>query len=406
MLEVEQALETILARAASVGTERVFLSEAHRRVLAEDIFAPIAVPPFDNSAVDGYAVIAADTAGASRETPVELQIIGEIMAGQTPTVPLQNGTAIRIMTGAPIPDNADAMIMVEDTELRETQAVAIYEAARCGQFVRRSGGDIQAGQLALERGTVLHAAELGVLASIGTAEISVYRLPRVAVVSTGDEIIDVGTSSALSPGKIWDSNRYTLAALVAEAGGILHSLTHIPDDYTATKQAFQHLASDDLGADIIVTAGGVSVGERDYVKPVLEELGQLELWRIAMKPGKPLAFGQIGKSLFFGLPGNPVSAMVTFDLFVRPVIQKMLGKTEINRPLVQATLTEDVSHESGRREYVRAQTVLENGMWKATPTGSQASNRLSSMAGANSLLVLPADTNDYATGAIIDCLLL
>ncbi len=408
MLEVEQALETILARVAPSETERVSLSAAYKRVLAEEIIAASDVPPFDNSAVDGYAVLVSDVQTASREHPATLRVIGEIMAGQVPTVPLQKGTAIRVMTGAPLPDNAAAMIMVEDTELYDNdETVAIFEAARSGQYVRRSGGDIRAGQQALKRGTVLYAAELGILASLGVAEVAVFRLPRVAVVSTGDEIIDVEDSLTLPPGKIWDSNRYTLAALVAEAGGVLHSLTHIPDDYDTTKQAFTHLSSTDLSAaDIIVTAGGVSVGDRDYVKPVLEELGALELWRVAMKPGKPLAFGHIGKTLFFGLPGNPVSAMVTFELFVRPVIQKMLGKSATHRPLVQATLTEPIAHEPGRREYVRAITTLENGVWKATPTGAQASNRLSSMAGANSLLVLPANTSDYAAGATVDSLLL
>ncbi len=406
MWEVEQAREYILSRALPLESERVFLSAERGRVLAEEIFAPINVPPFTNSAVDGYAIIASDVQGANPENPVILRVLGEVMAGEVPTIPVESGTAIRIMTGAPMPDGADAMIMVEDTELRDNDTIAIGAMARSGQYVRRVGGDVSVGQSVLGKGTVLNAAELGVLASTGVSQLSVYRKPTVAVITTGDEVIDVHSTKTLPPGKIWDSNRWTLSALVEEAGGIVHSLIHIPDDYNKTKNAFQQFADEKYGVDVIVTAGGVSVGDRDAVKPVLEELGELELWRVAMKPGKPLAFGRIGKSLFFGLPGNPVSAMVTFELFVRPVLQKMQGKPNWDRPVVQATLTESVAHEPGRREYVRAVTTLENGIWNAAPTGTQASNRLSSMVGANSLLVLPADTSDYAAGSVVDCLLL
>ena len=406
MWEVEDAREHILARAMPLESERIFLTAERGRVLAEEIFAPINVPPFTNSAVDGYAVIASDVQGASPANPVLLRVTGEVMAGEMPTISVESGTAIRVMTGAPMPDGADAMIMVEDTELHDSHTVAMLEAARSGQYVRRVGGDVSVGQSVLVKGTVLNAAELGVLASLGVSQLSVCRKPTVAVITTGDEVVDIHSAETLQPGKIWDSNRLTLAALVEEAGGVVHSVIHIPDDYKATKKAFQQLSDGKEGIDVIVTAGGVSVGDRDYVKPVLEELGELELWRVAMKPGKPLAFGRIGKSLFFGLPGNPVSAMVTFELFVRPVLQKMQGKLNWDRPVVQATLTEPVAHESGRREYVRAMTTLENGTWNATPTGSQASNRLTSLCGANSLLVLPADTSDYAAGSVVDCLLL
>lgn len=406
MWEVEDAREHILARAMPLESERVFLTAARGRVLAEEIFAPINVPPFTNSAVDGYAVIALDVEKATPADPIVLSILGEVMAGDVPTISVEPGTAIRVMTGAPMPDGANAMIMVEDTELREHDIVAILEAARSGQYVRRIGGDVTVGQSVVGKGTILNAAELGVLASLGISELSVYRKPTVAVITTGDEVVDIHSAKTLPPGKIWDSNRLTLAALVEEAGGVVHSMIHIPDDYEATKKAFQRLSDGEERIDILVTAGGVSVGDRDYVKPVLEELGELELWRVAMRPGKPLAFGRIGKSLFFGLPGNPVSTMVTFELFVRPVLQKMQGKPNWDRPVVQATLTEPIAHELGRREYVRAITTLENGRWHATTTGAQASNRLMSMCGANSLLVLPADTSDYIAGSVVDCLLL
>jgi molybdopterin molybdotransferase len=406
MLEVEDALALIRTRVSALEAERLYLSAAHRRVLAETVVSPMNVPPFDNSAVDGYAVRAADTQGANRNKPVVLQVAGEVMAGEMPTQTVTQGTCLRVMTGAVFPDGADAMIMVEDTQPRDHQSLEIFEAARVGQFVRKTGSDIQTGQTVLSVGTLLTAAELGMLASVGCSEVAVHRLPRVAVVTTGDEVLEAGTHAVLPAGKIWNSNREMLAALVAEAGGMLHSLLHLPDDRDATREAFQHLSSHDLGADVIVTAGGVSVGDRDFIKPVLEEMGELALWRVAMKPGKPLAFGRIGKTLFFGLPGNPVSALVTFALFVRPVLRTMAGKTDVDYPHVQAVLAAPVSHEPSRREYVRATTRLINGVWTADPTGAQGSHRLSSMMGANSLLVLPAGSGDAAAGEIVTCLLL
>ena len=405
MRTVEQALEEILQRADPLPTEHISLLSARGRVLAENAMADTDLPPFTNSAVDGYAVRAEDTQGTTKERPLALQIIGEVMAGQVPERPLEPHTAIRVMTGAPLPENADAMVMVEDTELLSSEQVAIHLPARVGQHIRYQGEEVVKGSQVLSAGTYLRPAEIGLLATLGFAEPLVYRAPRVSIVSTGDELVGLESRKALERGQIRDSNRYALAAMVEEAGGIVHSLTHIPDTMEATEKAFEACVAS--GADVIVTAGGVSVGERDFVKPVLEKLGRLEFWRISMKPGKPLAFGSIGKTLFFGLPGNPVSALVTFELFVRPLLGKLAGRSmkDVLRPRLRVRLLEPVLHVAGRQEYVRAViTLQEDGEWVARITGDQGSSRLSSMVGANALLIIPADSVGLAMGDFLEAL--
>jgi molybdopterin molybdotransferase len=368
-------------------------------VLAEEIQADTDLPPFTNSAVDGFAVRAEDIQNTTKELPITLPIIGDVMAGQVSDKPLAPHTAMRVMTGAPLPNNADAMVMVEDTETLPTNRVAIHLPTRIGQHIRYQGEEVTKGSPVLMAGTYLRPAEIGLLATLGVAEPLVYCLPRVAIISTGDELVGLESGKALERGQIRDSNRYALAAMVEEAGGVVHSLTHIPDTMEATEEAFSACVAS--GADIIVTAGGVSVGERDFVKPVLEKLGHLEFWRIAMKPGKPLAFGHIGKTLFFGLPGNPISALVTFELFVRPLLGKMAGRSvkDTTRPRLKVRLLEPVPHIAGRQEFVRARIdLLETGEWVARTTGDQGSSRLSSMVGANALLIVPADSTGLAQG--------
>lgn len=405
MLSVEEALAGILAQARRLPIERVNLMEAQGRVLAEDVPAECDLPPFNNSAVDGYAVLASDSENASPETPARLRVIGEVVAGELAKQPLLRGSAIKVMTGAPMPEGADAMVMVEDARMEGDSDVLILSPARTGDHIRRRGEEMKKGDVALRAGTSIRSAQIGILARSGCGRVPVYRRPRVAVLSTGDEL--VGIEEPAPPfGKIRDSNRYALASMVQEAGATLHSLTHIPDELEATEIAFRECV--ESGADVIVTAGGVSVGDRDYVKPVLEKLGRLEFWRIAMKPGKPLAFGRIGETLFFGLPGNPVSAMVTFELFARPALRKMAGfpDSALTRLLVPVRLSEAIPHAPPRREYVRAVATLEQGEFVATRTGGQASSRLSSMAGANALIIVPENSCGLAAGEQASALLL
>jgi molybdopterin molybdotransferase len=408
MLSVEEALETILARTPTLPAERIPLLEALGRVLAEDIVADIAMPPFDNSAVDGYAVRAEDTIGAGPQTPVVLRIVADIPAGTVSETPIVPGTAARIMTGAPVPTGADAIVMVEDTRPLEGERVAILEAVKQGWYVRLTGEDVPRGAVVLEAGTRIRAAEVAMLATLGRAFVSTVRPARVAVVSTGDELVAVEEGVIPPPGKIRDSNRYALAALVRESGAEVHSLTHIPDEPAATEATLRACADPASGADVIVTAGGVSVGDRDFVRPALEKLGTLALWRVAMKPGKPLAFGRIGETLFFGLPGNPVSAMVTFELFVRPALWKMAGRAacELARRQVPAVLRTAIPHQPGRREYVRASTTVEGERFVTQPTGAQGSGILRSMTLANSLIVLPTESTGAAAGETVKVLLL
>ncbi len=408
MRTVEEALETILAQARTLPSVRVPLLEALGRVLNEDVTADISVPPFDNTAVDGYAVRAADTAGAAPESPVLLFVTVDVPAGVVAREAVTAGTAARIMTGAPMPPGADAVIMVEDTRPAQDGRVMILEAAQPGQHVRRAGEDVSCGTVVLTQGTFVRAAEIAMLATMGRATVSVVRPARVAVVSTGDEVVDIGEGVAPPPGKIRNSNLYALAALVREAGAVVHSLTHIPDEPVSTEATLRACADPATGADVIVTAGGVSVGDRDFVKPALESLGRLELWRVAMKPGKPLAFGGIGETLFFGLPGNPVSAMVTFELFVRPALWKLMGRAEsdLARRQVPAVLLESLEHTPGRREYVRAVTTLRDGRFETRPTGAQGSGLLHSMTRANSLLIVPQESRGVAAGETVAVLLL
>ena len=413
MLAMEEALDQILRAVEPLAAIDVPLLESLGSFLAEDVFADIDLPPFDNSGVDGYAVIAADTAGASAESPVLLKEIGEIAAGQTTDVVVTSGTAYRIMTGAPMPAGADAVVMVEDTR-REAAApgngvlCAILDEAVPEQHVRRAGEDLRTGACVLRSGARIRPAEAAMLATMGRASVSATRAPRVAIFSTGDELVDIVSGAIPPPGKIRDSNRYTLAALVQDAGATVHSIGHIPDDPTATEAALRAAADPDTGADLILTAGGVSMGDRDYIKPAVEKIGTLALWKVAIKPGKPLAFGRLGSALFFGLPGNPISAMVTFELFVRPALKKMAGGAgqALFRRSVTAVLTEAIPHAAGRREYVRAITEWHEGGFRAATAGKQGSGMLLSATTANSLVTIPTESMGMAPGDVVDVLLL
>lgn len=405
MLTVEEAIETILRDIVPLETVEVPLTDAFGYVLAQDLYADMDNPPFDNSAVDGYALFWEDVQSASEDAPVYLVEVGEVPAGGVAERSLQRGQCMRVMTGAPIPDGANAMVMVEDTR-RDPRGVAVSAPVRPGNHIRRRGEDVREGAHILSPGTHLGAAEVAMLAAMGCSAPRCYRRPKVAVISTGDELVEPARKPG--PGQIRDCNRYALAALVAEAGAELHSITHLPDDEARTEAWFRACAGLDGSdpADVIVTSGGVSVGDRDFVKPALERLGTLEMWKVRMKPGKPIAFGRIAETCFFGLPGNPVSTMVTFELFVRPALWKLSGRKQLQRQIVPVRLNGEVRRRAGRREYIRATVRWKDDRFEATPTGSQGSGILSSMLEANGLVVIPEEASHIAAGTVLPAIIL
>lgn len=397
---IEEARSRVLGETGLLSTESRSLAEALGMVLSEALVAPYDLPPFDNSAMDGYAVCASDISGASSEHPVALVLTDTIAAGQVATRRVSPGQAARIMTGAPLPDGADAVVQVEFTKEVGDSAL-ILEAAKVGTNIRRAGGDVTKGTLVLEAGTVLGPAEVGMAASLGFAVVQVYRRPRVAIVSTGSELVEVG--SALGPGQIYNSNAYSLRALCQELGIEPHVLGIAADDRAATKA----LLAEGLEYDVLLTSGGVSVGAFDFVKEVQAELGvQRLLWGVAMKPGKPLVFGKRGDTLVYGLPGNPVSAMVSFELFVRPALLRLMGYRKISRSTRKVTIVEDVAALKDRTHVVRVRAWWDGADWKATSTGDQGSARMRSMVGANALVFVPAAGRGLKAGDQVDALML
>jgi molybdopterin molybdotransferase len=385
MISVEAALEQILAQIQPLPIISLPLADALDYVLAEDIVARAPVPPFANSAMDGYALRSADTTGAREEAPARLRVIGTIPAGYMAEYELKPGTAMRIMTGAPVPPGADAVIQHELTRqpASDANSVEILTEVVPGNNIRAAGEDIQPGSRVLSTGSVLGPWELAVLASIGVASVQVYRRARVAVIATGDEVVEVG--QPLQAGQIYNSNSYTIAAAVTRAGGIAHVLG-IAHDVTGDLREKLSMARED---DLIITTGGVSVGDFDLVKDLLAEQGKIEFWRINMRPGKPVAFGHIGMTPLLGLPGNPVSAAVTFELLGRPALRKMMGHRYLQRQVVPVTMLEDITDRSMRRHYVRAKVEFRDGRFWARTTGPQGSHIMTSMLGANALLIVP-----------------
>jgi molybdopterin molybdotransferase len=380
LTEVQAEILGAVARLEPVAVPR---REALGLVTASEVTAGEAVPPFANTAMDGYAVRAADTDGAGSDAPVTLPVVGELPAGHAPTRAVAEGEAIRIMTGAPIPDGADAIVIVEYTE-RDGDAVRVMHAARPGDHIRVAGGDLTPGDLVFTAGTVLGPAHLGVLASLGAQEVDVVRRARVGVLSTGDELVERGP---LRPGQIRDSNRPMLLALVADAGADAADLGAAPDDEgLITRTLEDALAS----CDAVLTSGGVSVGDFDYVKAALDRLGGLRSWQVAIKPAKPLAFGVIGGTPVFGLPGNPVSSLVSFELFARPTLLQMMGHAARFRPEVVATAGHAMPRKpDGKLHLDRVRVRAEGDGYVAASTGAQASNVLSATAAANGLALLP-----------------
>jgi len=404
LLSVAEALERILARVLVLDRESVPLDGALGRVLAEPVVAAREVPPWDNSSMDGYAVRAADTRSAGAGRPVRLRVVGEVAAGTVASRELGPGQAYRILTGAPLPRGSDAVVPQEDVR-RDDHHVALEKAVEPGAYVRPHGEDIRSGDRLLEPGLVLRPAALGVLAALGRARVDVYRRPTVAVLSTGDEL--VAPEAPLGPGQIPDSNTYTLCGLVAEAGGVPVSLGIAPD---RREQIIERLRQG-LQANVIVSSAGVSVGDRDLVRDAAEALGaRLDFWRVNMRPGKPLTFGRVasegGERLFFGLPGNPVSSMVTFELFVRPALRRMGGHRVPERPRVTARALAPIDNPGSRPGYLRVRLEPTPGGLGAQPTGEQGSGILRSMLLADGLAVLPGDTKVPAGGEVEVILLL
>ena len=401
MISVIEARDAILNRIRPIGIERVDIVSAQGRVLAEDVHATRNQPPWDNSAMDGYAVRAADTVPTSPDSPAELEIVEDLPAGYRATRIIGPGQAIHIMTGAPVPDGADTIVRAERTRRVDENHVRVLEPVEAGTDLRRAGEDIREGDLILRAGMLMRPAEIGLLASTNRSHVSVYRRPRVAVLSTGDEIVDV--DEPLEDGKIVDSNGYALTALVADAGGIPLRLGICPDTQEALEQALR----DGLVADAIITSGGVSVGEYDFVKAALEAVGtSMAFWKVSMTPGRPLAFGAIGDTIVFGLPGNPVASMVTFELFMRPALLKMQGYTHLYRPTIKAVLSEDITKSLGRKQFIRVTLERRGDTFFASRTGAQGSGILRSMSIADGLAVSHEDQEFMKAGQEIEVMLL
>jgi molybdopterin molybdotransferase len=393
MVAVDDAIELVLARATVLAPEEVAVDDAFGRVLAETVSAADDMPPFVASAVDGYAVVASDGLAPRR-------VLSEIIAGTTTTPTVEPGTAVRIMTGAPMPPGADAVIMVEQvTESDGTMATA--SIPRSGDNVHPRGQDVSRGQVVLSPGTSIGAAEIGLLATVGHTRVQVYRRPVVAVLSTGDELIDA--SEPLKPGAIRDSNSHALFASVAEAGGQPISLGRVHDDESAQEELIRRGLS---VADVVLTSGGVSVGSRDLIKPILSRIGTIHFGRIAYKPGKPTTFATVGEALVFGLPGFPVSSLVSFEMFVRPALRKMQGYLQVRRPVVRAVAGHGLSRSPDRPEYQRAVVRWESGRLVARSTGIQRSSRLMSLVGANALLRIGPGDGNIDAGSDVEAILI
>ena len=384
MLSVEEARQQMLNTIPVLPTEKREILNCAGYVLAEALHAEENIPPFDNSAMDGFAVRAADVQNASETKPAVLTVVETIAAGYAPTKQVAPGQTSRIMTGAMMPEGADAVVMQEVTQ-RDGDEVKIFEGVDKTGNVRFTGESVAEGQQVMGKGKYLRPPEVSMLASLNCPEVIVYRKPTVAIVSTGDELTPLG--EPLEPGKIRDSNRYGLYAQVEEAGGIPIDMGIAPDDEAETERIFRAALAK---ADALITSGGVSVGEHDVVKSVLARLGKINFWRVAMKPGKPQAYGIADGKPIFGLPGNPVSSLVVFELFVRPALLKMAGHTELLRPTFKATLAEPVTNRDGRVNYMRAILKASNGHYTAETTGPQGSGILHSLVLANGLITIPA----------------
>jgi molybdenum cofactor synthesis domain-containing protein len=400
VIPLEEAQKQILATVPQLPTVTVPLGEALGLVTAEPLAATEPIPPFANTGVDGYAVRAADTAGAAPGSPIRLRVVGELPAGRAPTVPVGPGEAIRIMTGAPVPDGADAIVMVEDTAVEGdgSEVVVISREARAGEHVRPAGGDLAPGAAAIPAGALLGPAHLGVVSSLGHAAVTVFRRPRVAVMSTGDELVPPG--EPITIGQIRDSNRPMLIAQVAQAGCEPVDFGIGVDEESVITERLEKAAAT---CDAVVTSGGVSMGDYDMVKLVLSRIADMEWWQVAIKPAKPLAFGMLGGVPIFGLPGNPVSSHISFELFARPALLQMMGQPRRFRPVDVAVAEHDMRRRPDGKLYLDRVTLRrdDSGRLLAARVGVQASNVLSAMALSDGLALLP-DGEGVGTGEPVE----
>ncbi len=407
MLSVEEAYERIMAHFGPLDAEEKSILQALGQVLAQDVTSPFRLPPLDNSAMDGYALRHQDIVGASASSPKLLKVISQVAAGQMPTKEVGEGTAIRIMTGAPVPSGADTVVPFEETDEVERKGrglslgeIGVRTELPQGANVRPAGEDVQRGELVLKAGTVLRPSEMGVLASLGMEKVRVIRRPIVAILATGDELLNVG--EPVEPAKIYDSNSYSLAASVLKYGGIPKVLGIARDNLEDMHQKL----SQGTTSDLLITSAGVSRGDYDIVKDVLMERGEISFWSVRMRPAKPLAFGIIhgpeGKPVpHLGLPGNPVSAMVAFEEFARPAILSMLGKTLLAKPMIEAVLEGPIYNVDERRVFARVEVTKRDGAYYANPTGPQGSNILTSMSKANGLAICPEDVPVMGAGQTV-----
>ena len=392
MIPVQEALDKILSKIQFKGVEKIPLDQALGRVMAEDVVSRINNPPLDNSAMDGYALIAGDIQSATPENPVKLEMVEEIAAGYTAKGTLKPGQTMRIMTGAPIPPGADAVLMQEDTQ-KDGDSILCLDRADVEENIRRAGEDIKIGESVLKKGTTLSPAHIGMLAVIGRSQIAVGQRPTVSILSTGDEILELDETPQ-GP-QIFNSNGHMLAAQIKSAGGIPIYLGIAKDTEKDLMEKFEWA----LKADIVVSSGGVSVGDYDLVKSSLQKMGQdMLFWKVAMKPGKPLAFGRIGKTPIFGLPGNPVSSFVSFEQFVRPSLRKVLGCSDLSHKTVQAKLTRTITKKPGRLHFLSSIVSWADGEYTVTPAGEQGSGILKSAANANGLLIFPLEAEEIKQG--------
>jgi molybdopterin molybdotransferase len=402
MRTVDEHLTAVLGTLGPLPPLEVNLLDAHGCVLAEDVVSTRPLPGFDNSSMDGYAVRSIDVASATPETPVVLPVIGDIAAGSGGVYSVNNGLSVRIMTGAPIPAGADCVIPVEWTD-GGVARVRIDHAPSAGLSIRRLGEDVTKGETVLTKGVALGATQIGLLAAIGRARVLVRPRPRVVIFSTGNELVDVGVDPG--PAQINESNSYTLTAAAREAGAIAYRVGIVPDDPTRLMAIIEDQL---VRADLVVTTGGVSAGAYDTVKAVLSRLGTVEFLKVAMQPGMPQGFGTVGpdSTPIFTLPGNPVSAYVSFEVFVRPAIRRMLGVLPLYRPLVRATLATPITKPEGKRSYVRARIEVTDGVYVVTPVGGMGSHLVADLALANAFVVAPDSVTEIPAGSTVSVMML
>ncbi|HKS07450.1 MAG TPA: gephyrin-like molybdotransferase Glp [Gemmatimonadaceae bacterium] len=404
MLEPADAARRIVAAIAPIPAVNVALSNADGLVLADDVVSPVSLPLWANSAMDGYACRADDVKLASAAAPVSLAVVDNVRAGAFPSRAISAGQATRIATGAPVPDGADSVVRVEDTDAG-AKTVVIRDARDAGRNIRPAGEDVRAGDVVVRAGTELRAAHIAILASVGAANVRVHRRPRVAIVTSGDELVALDRFDEVRAGKrIVSSNSYGLAAAIRDAGGEPVDLGIIADDRAALRAALERAAD----CDLVISSAGVSVGEADHMRAVVAELGgALDFWRVRMRPGSPLAFGTIRDTPWLGLPGNPVSALVTFELFARPAIRRLLGHRRVYAARTRVITAEAMTTATGLTHYLRVRLDRNgSGPARATLTGPQPSNILSSMSRADALLIVPAEHAPVRIGDALDAILL